>query len=188
VFAAANWDQRSEKHRKWEALALGTIGTGPLAEVVGRGAVVLWLDDNPLRVWLEIGTASYASSIQATGIVFSRDRTMELARRLRRIAVALMADSWPLGDAEAENLFRRSREPVVAAGGKFPSLQSGYPSSAVTGQAGLLYLCEDPALDWVVLRGDLRIPGVRTWRARDALDGSPLYLYRCSEVGAAVPA
>lgn len=184
-FAVAHWDQRLEKYRKWESLAVGTAAVGNLAQIVGRGAVVLWLDNSPIRVWLEIGTASYASSVQAIGVVFSRDKTRELARRLRRVAVGLLADAGPLAAGTAEHRFMESRRQLAATGENPLSLHAGYVGNATLGPAGLAYVCADAALDWVVVRNDLSPTSVRPVPASDALDGTPLYLYRCAEVRAA---
>lgn len=181
AYAATNWDQRAERYRQWESRCLGTTATGELAKAVGRGAVVLWLDDNPLRTWLEIGTASYGSPLQAVGMVFSREKTIELQRRLHRVAIAARAEAWPISDAQARVLLARSLQDVASSGGNPMSLFADI-TRPVAGAAGLRFACQDDALDWVISREGLGLPAPGVRRVADPTDGSPLFLYACADV------
>jgi hypothetical protein len=78
VFGLRAWDQRSP----WQAYterAYASEGR-PFAGQIAVGASVFW-EDNPLQTWLLLHRPSYFSLNQASGLLFSREASMEFARR-----------------------------------------------------------------------------------------------------------
>ncbi len=78
VFGIRAWDQRSP----WQAYterAYASEGR-PFAGQIAAGTSVFW-EDNPLQTWLLLHRPSYFSLNQASGLLFSREASMEFARR-----------------------------------------------------------------------------------------------------------
>jgi hypothetical protein len=149
LFAAMHWDQRIEKYRNWENMGLPSIAS-PLGSAIRRGDVVLWPESLPQRVWHELGTANYGSSDQVIGGVFSREKTFEMLRRRQRLAIASLAQFWPLSAGDESMLLNRYRQLTGERLDEKGNLHQSYKTSITLTGPGMLYMCEDPALDWVV--------------------------------------
>lgn len=120
------WDQRSDRDRNWERVA--AFGRqDELRALIHPGDVVLWEGRLPLNTWYELRTAHYASAAQAIGMVFSREKTFELLRRVAHIRAANKVEG---GGAEDDGHPFRFHVP--------------------TGK-GVIRLCADEELDWVVV-------------------------------------
>ena len=130
VWSLLAWDQRSERDRTWESIA--AFGRqDQLRELIRPGEVVLWDGRLPLNAWYELRTAHYASPAQAIGMVFSREKTFEL---LRRVAHIRAADEYEHGEKYAGD---------------------GHPFRfRVPTGSGIVPLCGDEALDWVIVPAD----------------------------------
>ena len=149
LFAVLHWDQRLDKYRNWEDLPLSSIEP-PFAGAIRRGEVVLWPGSLPQRVWHELGTANYGSSDQVIGGVFSREKTFEMLRRRQRLAIASLAESWPVSAANESMLLNRYRQLTGQRLDEKGNLHESYKMSITLTGPGMLYMCEDTALDWVV--------------------------------------
>lgn len=184
VFAVAHWDQRLEKYRAWEHLR-DSSRPPMFAAAIRRGDVVLWPGPTPQRVWHELGTANYGSSDQVIGGVFSREKTFEMLRRRQRLAVASLAQSWPLSATEESVLLDRYRRLTGETLDETGNLHQSYKTPVRLTGPGMLYACEDTALDWVVsdqvLPQKVLMPVAGT--------GQPdLWLYSCGALRAVLPA
>lgn len=148
LFAVLHWDQRLDKYRAWENMQASSVA--PLfGGAIRSGEVVLWPGSLPQRAWHELGTANYGSSDQVIGGVFSREKTFEMLRRSQRLAIASLAESWPLSGADEALLLRRYRMLTGESLDEKGNLHESYKAIRLTGP-GMLYACEDPALDWVI--------------------------------------
>lgn len=184
ALAGLFWDARPPAIRTAEARFSTDALHRPFRETIATGDVVYWRDGGA-RTWFQAGTSSYASSMQAVGVVFSRDFAMEIRRRLGRIATIGLDDdallSRALGDDERldlalskrkikDNLDLHRYEPVEA---------NGKPLSA----GALQYLCMDGELRWIIdwwpVEGWIsgkEVVEVKPGRVR------PLFLYDCDHV------
>lgn len=183
VFALYHWDQRLGKYRAWEHLH-DAPHPPMFGGAIRPGDVVLWPGSMPQRVWHELGTANYGSSDQVIGGVFSREKTFEMLRRRQRLAVASLAESWPLSAAEAAALLDRyerlTGDKLDATG----NLHQSYKRPVSLTGPGMLYACEDPALDWVV--SDQALP--QNMLSPVSATGQPgLWLYSCTALRAVSP-
>ena len=184
VFAALHWDQRLETYRAWEHLR-DSSRPPMFAAAIRPGDVVLWPGPMPQRVWHELGTANYGSSDQVIGGVFSREKTFEMLRRRQRLAVASLAESWPLSATEELLLLDRYRRLTGDKLDETGNLHQSYKVPVRLTGPGMLYACEDTALDWVVsdrvLPQNVLLPVSGT--------GQPeLWLYSCGALRAVLPA
>ena len=127
--------------------------------LVPAGSVVYWQDD-VRYTWFVLQRASYASLPQMGGAVFNRGSALEGQRRLARLAQLGTEDSVR-GRSRAQTDLLRSRLPKPQ-------------------RAGLLHLCADPLLDFVVLERDLGEGAVA--RHQDRLDGRTFHLYACARL------
>jgi hypothetical protein len=154
----AVWDQRSTVQRQAEAWYGQTPPYLLPGDSFRRGDVVYW-PGNDTGPWLTLGTAGYAQSTQAIGIVFFRDHALLLRDRLYRIRSLRPATPW---DAVFD-------DNDLHAPFYYPTLWDG---------PALKALCSDPELDWVVLSNAARdLPSDATVRISDHV--APLYWYRC---------
>jgi hypothetical protein len=184
VFAVVHWDQRLEKYRAWEHLP-ETPQPPMFGGAIRPGDVVLWPGPMPQRVWHELGTANYGSSDQLIGGVFSRAKTFDMLRRRQRLAVASLAESWPLSAAEAAALLARYERLTGDKLDETGNLHQSYKRPVSLTGPGMLYACEDPALDWVV--SDRALP--QNMLSPVAATGQRgLWLYSCAALRAAAPA
>jgi hypothetical protein len=176
VFAFLNWDQRSPAMRSWESSLLKKETQTDMARHIRRGEVVYWHENSPMRTWLELGTASYASGIQPAGSIFSREKTFEMKRRLERVDVASMLDF--------ESSAATDKRPVPATPDRtdipqtprniFRTAQIADPTGP-----GIHYLCQDPMLDWVVSSRVFTNGQFVPIRTIDSFSGNSRNLYRC---------
>lgn len=145
VTALLVWDQ-AKVSRYQDANGVVHSRNYPLFNgLVKPGDTVYW-QNRPDSVWYLLGTASYASSVQAIGIVFSENMTFELARRLQRVALAdvgtgMVADGVAGPDLVLKHLRLQGKT-------ELRNLHS-YEANTMT-EAGLRFLCADPELDFVV--------------------------------------
>ncbi|WP_124962411.1 hypothetical protein [Sulfurisoma sediminicola] len=176
VFAAAHWDQRRDSYSAWEGREASQAA--PLfGGAIRRGEVVLWPDAIPERVWHELGTANYGSSDQAIGGIFSREKTFELLRRRQRLAIASLAESWPLSAAEQSDLLNRYRRLTGERLDEKGNLHESYMRPINLTGPGMLFACEDPALDWVISPRPLAQPVLRPISTGESQGA---WLYSCA--------
>ncbi len=148
AYGLLHWDQRAPAYRAWEAMASAQIR--PFEKIIARGDVVFWINASPQRAWIELGTANYASSDQVIGGVFSREKTFEMLRRRQRLAVGSVATHWPLSSADESrflNGYRHESGLTLDAQG---NLHESFKRPLTLTGPGMLYLCEDDWLDWVI--------------------------------------
>lgn len=184
LFAVVHWDQRLDKYRNWEDLRLSSIAP-PFGGAIRRGDVVLWPGSLPQRVWHELGTANYGSSDQVIGGVFSREKTFDMLRRRQRLAIASLAESWPLSARDESMLLNRYRQRTGDRLDEKGNLHESYRTSLALTGPGMLYMCEDPALDWVVSEKPL-VQGVLAPLAEQSPQRT--WLYSCAVLRAVSPA
>lgn len=119
---------------------------------IAADAVVYW-EDNVKMTWFALGRANYASAPQTAGIVFSRQTAIEGKRRTDRLAALGLEDSiFGWGD----NASRRPKASVE----------------------GLVHVCHDPVLDYVILSKDFGIGMIE--RHLENMTGKYFYLYDCA--------
>lgn len=143
---------------------------------IPRGASVYW-HQNTERVWFELGTASYAGSIHATGLVFSKGRTELLVDRYSRIVLGSEAVA-PVGAISAE-LVNAAAIPIVMRGSIVRQrILSSYEDAGAPTVAGIRFLCADPSLEFVIARPT----GLeQVTQVRDAVDGV-WSVHRCDRI------
>lgn len=125
--------------------------------LIGPSATVYWEDDIQ-ATWFMLERASYAASTQLIGLVFNRGTAIEGYRRLERLQALGVADAIAAEDL----LLRHDRV-------------SRLPKTSF---AGLVHVCHDPVLDFVVL-GTRFQDGV-IQQASDAAHQQNFYLYDCA--------
>lgn len=132
---ATRWDMRPASIRAWEARAAFGRQSG-LAELIQPGEVVLWEGSMPFNAWFELRTAHYASEYQAVGMVFSRAKMSELLRRTELIRAA-------------------------AASEQTVPVPRGFFDFSLPHGSGIVMLCQDRALDWLILssRPNIKVKG-----------------------------
>lgn len=97
-----------------------------LAQALPPGQTVYW--QQPLeRTWLDLRRPHYAHALQGASALFSRPQALELQRRLRRLQAVGLTEG--------------------------PSEWPEYPSRKPLDERSARWLCEDPALDLVLLEG-----------------------------------
>lgn len=146
-FGFANWDQRTKERINEESHYISKGWVNPFSRYVVPGEVVVWPGAD-LRVWFELGTANYANSTQAVGIVFSEKKAIEVKNRLIQLVAAstTIATDFPIKpsiiwDVYKSNLINNGEDPR--------NIHKARPS-AVT-MPGLQYLCRTGDVDWVVM-------------------------------------
>lgn len=126
LFFAMHWQRTS--HIQAEENHLQETGHRELAAIIQPHNLVYWGSGHHM-LWLALHRGSYASHLQASGIIFSRHTAIEANRRLGRLRRLGLPDSR----------FARS----TPASDKAPDLS--------TNLDGLVHVCHDPLLDFVVL-------------------------------------
>jgi hypothetical protein len=154
-FALAFWDRRDEQALYYEQAALHDP-IPSFTRVIPANAVVYWEDDIKMA-WLALGRANYASRSQASGRVFSRPTAIEAKRRMDRLAALGGMDG--IFDYDTRN---KSSHVHLA---KFEDL---------------LYVCHDPALDYVILSKDFGAGVIE--RHFEKMAGKYFYLYDCTNL------
>lgn len=138
-------------------------GNAELVRIIKPQHLTYW-GDGHARLWLMLHRASYASSQQAAGIVFSRQTAIEAERRLARLERLGLADSS----------FKRDALPVVVEESTELSTRR---------LDALIHVCHDPILDFVVLSqkvvGATPLASVRLYPS-----GPESRLYACAELRA----
>lgn len=185
VLGLALWDLRPAAQVDRE----NTYSSGTAAAdgaLLRPGATVYW-KDHVERVWFLLGRSSYASAAHASGLVFSEPRAVLLAERLQRVRIAYSNPpdcSRSPGSAAVPSI-DASERPAV------PEPRLAARESAISGElteAGLVHLCGDPALDYVV--GNLAPAGPQRIAATAFLDVSAFqrrHVYNCAALRANPP-
>ncbi|MES2352972.1 MAG: hypothetical protein V4568_01015 [Pseudomonadota bacterium] len=135
------WDQRYPLQSFIEHIVEDTKNP-PFNGLIKAGDIVFWPGGLQLT-WFALRTANYASNIQVSGIVFNRLTALEAKRRLYRAA----AMALPLDKLAAAGPLQVKVE--IAKLGMDRNLRSQETFFAT--RSGLIHLCHDPILDFVVL-------------------------------------
>ena len=110
-----------------------------LREAIPPGSLT-YMEGGHGYLWFVLGRPSYASHHQAAGVIFSRRTALEAQRRLNAIALLGTSDErlqWRIPESEAIMLAGKEKRKWI-------------PTQA------LVSVCQDPILDFVVLRRPLR--------------------------------
>jgi hypothetical protein len=173
------WDSRPERSRLLDETLWGRPPSGysrMFATHLSPGNTVYW-QRHPERVWFELRTASYVSSTQAIGIVFSERMALEVARRLGRVALAGANAPIPATVGRTEAVKLRNADPAQLPV-DLHNLHT-YEAANLTFN-GLRFICEDPELDFVI--HDQLFPGHVQASESEIVDGRQILwnLYDCS--------
>lgn len=151
MLSLAFWDQQSDRSRFFAQQALRD-SMPSFSRVVPVGAVVYWEDDVQMT-WFGLGRASYASLTQTVGLIFNRQTAIEGKRRVDRLAALGVKDG----------IFAPEKN------------QGSLPEGGFT---GLMHVCHDPALDYVILSKDFGKGMIE--RHFEKMTGKYFYLYDCA--------
>lgn len=160
---ATNWDRRSEITKIVESTSVQ--GPHVFSDIVPPDAEVYWQGD-ALAPWLLMHRRSYASGVQAAGLVFNRGTAIELDRR-RDVTSAFDVQREICGLLNALREDKGSCEPDVS---------------------GLELTCEaDPLLGYIVMPTKLEGWALASWApgAADVRREGGLktyYLYSCAQL------
>lgn len=179
AFAVANWDVRSERTRAIESAYL--TNTAPIhsfAKYIAPGDVLAW-PGREETVWFVLKAAHYASSIQAIGVVFSYDKAQLVKQRLERLAIASILGENSISTGDVAHALSAYRAQIAQAGNNVENIHQ-YSVSHIT-SAGVPYLCEDEALDWVVVQNWHGVPAAVSV-APDSFSKTDYSLLRCTDV------
>lgn len=173
------WDVRAAVLRDQEARYSVDGRNNPFPGWIRRGDVVYW-HQQPERVWLELGTAGYASTTHCTGLVFSRERTMLLSDRMIKVAALGMGrDDFETAAASGQlrDQALRSARPL---GVRNEAVLASYEARVAASAFGVENMCKDFSLQWVV--DPFRIDGLFVDSVQEFLGGvrGHLYLYDCA--------
>jgi len=149
----AIWYRPDERQRYYEQWAL----RDPIPSFTRHmpiNAVVYWEND-PRLTWFALGRANYASKAQTAGIVFSRQTAIEGKRRIDRLSALGLADGIFEWAGNASRL----------------------PKTSVK---GLIHVCHDPVLDYVILSKDLGVGVIEKYF--DKFTSQHFYLYDCARL------
>lgn len=184
VIMAYLWDERSPVQKHWESRYSVDGSRGMFAGQIKRGQTVYWHDSAP-RVWLELGTAGYASTRHATGLVFSRERTRILDARLTRVAIRTLSFEQMRAAAAKGVLLKAALSGSVEAIGETrPYVLASYERMAASTPFGIEFLCLDKDLDFVI--DPVKADGLQVAEEVEQIDGRRLvnYLYDCGRIRA----
>lgn len=157
ALSVAFWDIRDERTRYYEKKALQNP-IPSFTRIIPPGAVVYWQDDVKMT-WFVLGRANYASRAQAFGVVFSRETAIEAKKRIARL------DALGVSDGILSN---RPEDRFYSGQMHKPSLD------------GLVHVCHDPLLGFVVLSEKFDQGVVE--RYLDKIAGRHYYLYDCAHL------
>ncbi len=132
------------------------------ASRIPRNAVVYW-QDKIAYIWFYLGRNSYYSKRQSGGVVFSRATAVEMKRRADRLT--------GLGGLDSTWIFFSSSPPQRT------------PSAV---RSGLVYLCEDRNVDFVILKDRFQNWQIAEWT--DPSDLQKWWLYDCRKIAKRSPA
>jgi hypothetical protein len=142
------WDRRTKITQTLEEAYLSSSSPAHfLSPYIVPGDVVAW-PRHEMEVWFSLNTANYASSEQASGLVFSQEKTVEAKRRMERLAIASMLGEMGVLADVPEQALAQFRARLVSSGQDVLNLHA-LAVSRIT-FLGARYLCADPLLDWVV--------------------------------------
>ena len=178
------WDGRSPVQKHWESRYSIDGSRRMFAKQIERGRTVYWHDSAP-RVWLELGTAGYAGTTHATGLVFSRERTRVLDARLTRVAIrALDAEQVRLATEKGALLEAALRGSVSTTDEVRPYVLASYESRRSSTPFGIGFLCRDKDLDFVI--DPVKAEGMQVAEETEQIDGRRIvnYLYDCAQLRA----
>lgn len=145
------WDRQGAQQRYYAQQALKD-GVPSFSRVIPAGAVVYWEDDVQMT-WFGLGRASYASLGQTVGLIFNRQTAIEGKRRVDRLAALGVKDGF--------------FTPVKG--------RATLPEKTF---AGLIHVCHDPALGYVILSKDFGAGVIA--RHFEQMAGKNFYLYDCA--------
>lgn len=148
AIASVFWDMRSEARVAREGMYRFFAAGEPGLAGTARG-VVYWPRGGE-QVWFALSANNYATGMQGIGTIFSEQRSLELARRFRRIFAAQKGN----GDC------RLSPHEIDKEFIDFVRQQEGFRVDSLPayelhiqdriGAAAMSTLCADPGLDYVV--------------------------------------
>lgn len=128
----------------------------PFLSLVPPDSVVYW-QDRVVNAWFLLGRRNYYSKTQSAGALFSRDATLEMKRRADRLAsLGVMDAVW---DFE----------------GRLPE-----PRSGPQVREGLISLCKDEPIDFVVLKHGFADLQVAQWLQMKSRTN--WWLYDCQQI------
>lgn len=151
MLSLAFWDRQGARPRSYAQQALQDTMPS-FSRVIPAGAVVYWEGDVQMT-WFGLGRASYASLYQTVGLIFNRQTAIEGKRRVDRLAALGVEDG------------------IFEPGGDRATL----PERSF---AGLVHVCHDPALDYVILLKDFGVGVIE--RHFEKMTGKYFYLYDCA--------
>lgn len=151
MLSLAFWDRQNVQQRSYAQQALRDP-IPSFSRVIPAGSVVYW-EDNVQMTWFGLGRASYASLAQTVGLIFNRQTAIEGKRRIDRLAALGVKNG----------IFAPERN------------QASLPEESF---AGLVHVCHDPALDYVILSEDFGKGMIE--RYFDKMAGKYFYLYDCA--------
>lgn len=151
MLSLAFWNRQDSRQLYYAKQALRNP-VPSFSRAIPVGAVVYWEDDVQMT-WFGLGRASYASLGQTVGLIFNRQTAIEGKRRVDRLAALGVRDGF---FAPMEDL------------GILPEKTF----------AGLVHVCHDPALDYVILSKDFGSGVIE--RHFERMTGKYFYLYDCA--------
>lgn len=180
------WDARSDERVARERAYRIPGDVSRVSNLIPPGSVVYWRQ-NPELVWFTLETSGYASTTHATGLIFSRTRTLLLADRLQRVIVASSNPDQDIDETELSAAFDR-----ISA--SLPDLRlnvlAAYEDETGQGlsNAGVRILCRDRELDFVIDRHHWK--GLVPEKLPELYDdgsGREYYVYRCNRLNQQSP-
>lgn len=180
LMAVMLWDIRSPVQKDIEKRYTADGSRSLFRDRIPPGATVYWHRASE-RVWLELGTAGYASTTHATGMVFSKKRSMQLSSRLVRVAVRSMEEEAFKAAAQNGDLLPSALR-TAGEMATDPFVLASYEKLSSSTPIGITYLCNDKELDFVI--DALRLPGKYSAFSDDMVAGRTVryYLYDCRVV------
>lgn len=178
------WDERSPVQKHIESRYSIDGSRRMFAQQIARGRTVFW-QNSASRVWLELGTAGYASTTHATGLVFSRERTRVLDARLTRVAIRVLdAEQVRLAAGNGTLLEAALRGSIASTDEVKPYVLASYESARSSTPFGIALLCRDKDLDFVI--DPVKAEGMPVAEATEQVDGRRVvnYLYDCAQLRA----
>lgn len=126
IFFVGYWNRTSRLQAAEDELR--EVGHAELAKIIQPHHLTYW-GSGLKNLWFVLHRGSYASSQQAAGVIFSRQTAIEADRRLARLEILGLPDS--------------SFDWVSRASSEAPEL--------LPTLNGIVHVCQDPILDFVVL-------------------------------------